>query len=132
MSIVAGLHVPVMPFKEVAGRAGAVEPAQMFSALPKLNDGVTLGLTVTTKLTGNAHMPAVGVKVYVPLLLLSTVAGLHVPVMPLVEVFGKAGTTPPSQMVSEVPNVNDGVTFGVMVTVNVAVVAHWLAAGVNV
>lgn len=122
----------MIPFVEVVGRAGAVLPAQRLNEVPKLNTGVTFGFTVTAKLTGNAQTPAAGVKVYVPELLLSTVAGLQVPEIPLVDVAGKAGTIPPSQMVKAVPKVNVGVTFGVMVTVNVAVVAHWLAAGVNV
>ena len=34
--------------------------------VPKLKVGVLLGVTVTEKLTGNAHTPAVGVNVYVP------------------------------------------------------------------
>ena len=129
---VAGLHVPAMPLVEVAGKAGAIAPLQMDSVVPNANTGVTFGFTVTVKLAGSAQTPAAGVNVYVPLLLLSTVAGLHVPLIPLVDVAGNAGTTPPSQIVNVVPNINDGVTFGVMVTVNVAVVAHWLAAGVNV
>jgi hypothetical protein len=42
------------------------------------------------------------------------------------------GTVPPTQIVSEVPNVNVGVILGVTVTVNVVVVAHNPAVGVNV
>ena len=40
-----------------------------------------------------------------------TVAGLQDPVIPSVEVAGKAGTDPPEQTVSEVPKLNAGVTF---------------------
>ena len=61
-----------------------------------------------------------------------TVAGLQLPVIPLSDVFGSAGTVPPEQMVSEVPKLNVGVTFGFTVTVNVAGMAHSPAAGVNV
>lgn len=55
---------------------------------------------------------------------LLTVAGLHVPVMPLVEVPGKAGTVPPEQIDKLVPKLKDGVRFGATVTLNVVVVAH--------
>jgi len=63
---VAGLHVPVMPFVDVVGRAGTVPPAQIFNVVPKLKVGITFGLTVTVKVVGNAHCPAVGVNVYTP------------------------------------------------------------------
>ena len=43
-----------------------------------------------------AHSPAVGVKVYVVVVVL-LIAGLQVPVMPLVEVVGKAGIVAPEQ-----------------------------------
>ena len=56
--------------------------------------------------------------------MLLTVAGLQVPVMPLVEVPGSAGTVPPEQMLSDVPKLNVGVIFGATVTLNVVVVAH--------
>jgi hypothetical protein len=73
----------------------------------------------------------VGVKVYVPLVVLLTVAGLHVPVMLLVDVVGNAGTVPPEQMLSVAPKLNVGVMFGATVTVNVVGNAHWPAVGVN-
>ena len=50
--------------------------------------------------------------------------GLHVPVMLLVDGDVNVGTTPPLQIVNDVPKVNVGVIFGVTVTVNVAVVPH--------
>lgn len=59
-------------------------------------------------------------------------AGLHVPVMPLVDVVGNTGAADPVQMVVVVPNVNVGVTFGFTVTVNVAGTAHSPAVGVKV
>ena len=52
--------------------------------------------------------------------------------MPFVEVAGSAGTTPPAHMVNAVPKSNVGVMFGLTVTVNVVVVAHCPAVGVNV
>ena len=64
--------------------------------------------------------------------MLLTTDGLHVPVIPFVDVAGYVGTVPPEQIVSVVPKLNVGVTFGVTVTVNVVVVAHCPAVGVNV
>ena len=52
--------------------------------------------------------------------------------MPFEEVVGKVGTVSPAQIVSDVPKLNVGTIFGVTVTVNVAVVAHNPAVGVNV
>ena len=63
MLTVAGLHVPVMPLSEVPGREGTPPPEQIFNVDPKLNAGVTLGLTVTVNVVGLAHSPAFGVKV---------------------------------------------------------------------
>lgn len=63
---------------------------------------------------------------------LSTVAELHVPVMPLVDVAGKTGTAAPSQMVSEVPKAKVGVILLLTVTLKLAGRAHCPAAGVNV
>ena len=63
---------------------------------------------------------------------MSTVAGLHVPVILLIEVAGNAGTDPPAQIARAVPKLNVGVTIGFTVTVNVAGSAHCPASGVNV
>jgi hypothetical protein len=52
--------------------------------------------------------------------------------MLLSEVVGNAGTIPPAHIVSEEPKLNVGIVFGLTVTVNVVVVAHCPAAGVNV
>jgi hypothetical protein len=52
--------------------------------------------------------------------------------MPFVDVVDNVGTVPPSHIVAVVPKLNVGVIFGLTVTVNVAVVAHCPAAGVNV
>jgi hypothetical protein len=63
---------------------------------------------------------------------LLTVDGLHVPVIPLSDVVGKEGTVPPLQIVNELPNENVGGIFGLTVTVNVTGVPHSPAFGVNV
>ena len=63
---------------------------------------------------------------------LSIVAGLQVPVIPLPEVDGKVGTVPPSQMVNEVPKLKVGVILGVTLTVNDVELAHCPPEGVNV
>ena len=79
-----------------------------------------------------AQMPASAVNVYTAEFWLSMMAGLHVPLTPLSEILGKAGTTSPAQMVRVDPKLNTGVVLGVTVTLKVVVFAHWPAAGVNV
>jgi len=71
-----------------------------------------------------AHCPADGVKVYVVVagVLVLIVAGLHVPVIPLVEVIGKVGGAEFWQRAPIALNV--GTTGGFIVIFNVAVVAH--------
>ena len=61
-----------------------------------------------------------------------TEAGLQVPVIPLSDVVGNEGTVSLAQIVRDDPKLNAGVTFGLMVTVSVAVVAHNPAVGVKV
>jgi hypothetical protein len=61
------------------------------------------------------------VKVYVVVAVL-LIAGVHAPVMPLVDVVGNAGIEAPLQNGPTAANV--GVKFGVMVIVSVVVVAH--------
>ena len=113
-----------MPLFDVLGKLGTVPPAQMVSAVPKANVGVMFGSTVTVNVAGIAHSPAAGVNVYVPEVELLTTAGLHVPVIPLLEIVGKPGTEPPAQIFSDVPKANVGVIFGFTVTVNVKGSAH--------
>jgi hypothetical protein len=57
-------------------------------------------------------------------------AGAQEPVIPLLEVVGNADKVAPEQMGATALNV--GVMFGLTVIVNVAVVAHCPAVGVNV
>ena len=54
-----------MPFVDEAGKPGTEEPAQIVSAVPKLNNGVILGVTVIVSVVAEAHCPAAGVNVYV-------------------------------------------------------------------
>jgi hypothetical protein len=76
---VAGLHVPEMPFVEVVGKTGAALPLQKAGIAVKAGI-VPAAVTVTVKVAGVAHCPVFGVNVYVPVLVLLTVAGLQVPV----------------------------------------------------
>jgi len=57
-------------------------------------------------------------------------AGAHVPVMPLLDVVGRAVNVAPEQIGATAVNV--GVMFGFTTIVKVVVVAHCPAAGVNV
>jgi len=54
-------------------------------------------MTVIVLVMGFEHCPPAGVKVYVPVAVLLTVAGLHVPVTPFVEVVGNMGAVVPAQ-----------------------------------
>lgn len=63
LSIAEGLHVPVIPLFDVVGKPGTLAPAHIVKDVPKLKAGVIFGLTVTVNIVGNAHCPAVGVKV---------------------------------------------------------------------
>ena len=63
-------------------------------------------------------------------MVLLTVAGDQVPVMPFNEVVGNTGAAEPEQIGVIAANV--GVTVGFTVTASVAVVAHWPASGVKV
>ncbi len=124
--------MPVTPFVDVLGNAGTIPPAQMVRLVPKLKSGVTFGLTVIVNDAVVAHNPAVGVNVYTPEFWLSAIERVQVPVVPLAEVVGNAGTVPPAPIVRSVPKLNTGGMFGLIVTVNVVPVAHWPASCVNV
>ena len=116
-----------MPLVEVVGNADKVAPEQIGATA--LNVGVTFGLTVIVNVAVVAHCPAVGVKVYVVVAVLFK-AGDQEPVMPLVEVVGKADKVAPEQIGATALKV--GIMFGLTVIVNVVVVAHCPAVGVNV
>ena len=125
---VAGAQVPVTPSVEVPGSTGATAPLHMAGIAA--NNGVMRGLTVIESVTWLAHNPAVGVNVYVAEVVLLTVAGDHVPLIPLLEVVGKTGAVDPLQKAGT--GLNTGVPGGSTVIDNVVVVAHCPAAGVNV
>ena len=61
-----------------------------------------------------------------------TVAGLHVPLIPLSETEGNVGTEAPEQIFIEVPKLNTGVALGLTVTSNITGMAQRPAVGVNV
>jgi hypothetical protein len=58
-----------------------------------LNVGVTSGVTIISIVVTAPHCPAFGVKVYVVVAATEVliVAGLHTPVIPLLDVVGSAG-----------------------------------------
>ena len=126
--------MPVIPLVEVTDNDGTAAPMQMDREFPKLNAGVRIGLTVTVNTAVVIHCcgVALGVNVYTAEFWLLTVAGLHVPLIPLSETDGNAGTVPPAQIVSVVPILNTGIVIGVTVTVKLVLFAHWPADGVNV
>ena len=94
-----------------------------------MNVGVILGLTVIVIVVGVAQRPAVGVNVYDVVAVLF-IAGDQVPVIPLLEVVGKALNVPPEQIA--VTPVKVGITGEFTVIVKVTGIAHWPAVGVNV
>ena len=63
MSIVVGLHVPVIALSEVVANVGTVPPAHIVKEVPNANVGVMLGVTVRVNVVVVAHCPEVGVNV---------------------------------------------------------------------
>ena len=63
---------------------------------------------------------------------MSTVDGLHVPLILLVDIVGSVGIDPPAQIVREVPKLKVGVMLGLTVTVNVTGIAQTPAVGIKV
>jgi len=76
-----------------------------------------LGLTVIVSVAVVAHCPASGVKVYVVVAVLLS-AGLHVPVIPLLDVVGSGDKVAPEQIAAT--GVNVGVVCAVITTCAVA------------
>lgn len=139
VSIAAAFQAPVMGglLSDCAGSGGGVDPTQIEKLSGKaLNCKAVCGVTVTFNVNGDAHSPAVGVKTYVPLVVLLMTAGLQVPVTAgtFDELVDSVGTAEPAQIVKlPVGNaVNDVVGAGVTVTLIVAGVAQTVAFGVNV
>jgi hypothetical protein len=52
-----------MALVDIVGNDGTLPPAHIVRVVPKLNVGVTFGVTVTVKLVAVAHCPASGVNV---------------------------------------------------------------------
>jgi len=123
--LTAGLHVPLTPLLEIVGNV-KVPPEQIAGIW--LNVGVRLLFTITVMVDVTAHWPAFGVNVYIFMVVLS-VAGLHVPLIPLVEVAGSV-IVPPEQMVGTC--VNAGIVPLLTVTVMVAGNVHCPAFGVKI
>lgn len=92
--LIAGDHVPVVPFVEVVGNAEMEAPEQ--NGPTGLNVGVSGALIVIVKVVETAQVPPAGVNVYVVVAVLF-IPGDHVPLKPLLEVVGKAGITSPEQ-----------------------------------
>ena len=90
-----GDQVPLIPLLERVGKDAKVSPEQIGPT--GLNVGVTLGFTVIDIVVVVAHCPAVGVKVYKVVAVLSK-AGDQEPVIPLLEVEGKANKLPPEHI----------------------------------
>ena len=114
-----GDHVPVIPLLDVVGKGDNVAPEQI--ADTGVNVGVVFAFTVIVNVVVVAHWPAVGVNVYVVVVVLFN-AGDHVPVIPLLDVVGNGDNAVPEQIGAT--TVNAGVTLAFIVTVNTAVVAH--------
>ena len=108
----------MIPLFDVVGNAASVAPEQIGATA--LNVGVMFGLTTIVNVVVVAHSPAVGVKVYVVVAVLSS-AGDQVPVIPLFDVVGNAASVAPEQIGATALNV--GVMFGLTVIVKVVVVA---------
>ena len=116
-----------MPFVDVVGNGASASPEQI--AATAANVGVINGLTVIVSVVVTAHWPATGVNVYVVVVVL-LIAGVHVPLIPFVDVVGIAASASPEHIAATAANV--GVINGLTVIVNVVGTAHWPAVGVNV
>ena len=112
----AGDQVPVIPLLDVVGNADNTAPEHI--AATGVNVGVIFALTVIVSVAVVAHCPAVGVNVYVVVVVLFS-AGAHVPVIPLLDVVGNGDNTAPEHIAATAVNV--GVIFGSIVTDVVAV-----------
>ena len=123
----AGDQVPVILLSEVVGNAANAPPEHIAATGVKV--GITVELTVRVNVVAVAHCPAVGVNAYVVVVVLFN-AGDQVPVILLRDVVGKAANAAPGQIAAT--GLKVGVTVGLIVIVNVVVVAHCPTVGVNV
>src|SRR4029078_891684 len=110
-----------VPAPDPASPIAGLEFVQLVAApglVTKLYDGInvpsytavsSLIVVVGTEFTSSLNevvsenCPGPGVKTYFPFTVLSTSAGLHVPVIPLAEVLGKTGTDVPIQIDWKLP-----------------------------
>ena len=58
---VAGFQLPVIPFVDVVGSVGEIDPVQIGFTAAKV--GVMLELTITSKVVVAAHCPVTGVNI---------------------------------------------------------------------
>ena len=120
LSIVVGLHVPVIPFGDIKSKLGTVAPAQKLKLDTK--SGVILGITTKVVVVVVAHCPGFGKKVYNRVTVLSR-AGDHVPTTPFVDVVGNGDKKSPEQIGAS--GLKLGVILsGVISTTKTLVVAH--------
>ncbi|MNT29072.1 hypothetical protein D3C72_1647970 [compost metagenome] len=115
----AGLQVPLMLLFDVVGNAAS--GVLIHTAGIWVNARTVGGFTTMVMVVVVAHMPAAGVNVYVVVAALF-MAGVHTPLMPLLDVTGKAANGLPVQIGATCVNV--GVTFGFTVIVIVVLLAH--------
>ena len=81
-----------MPFVEVVGRGARAAPEQI--AVTGLKVGRVLLFTPIVIVVVAAHCPASGVNVYVVVAVLFK-DGVHVPVMPFIDVVGRGASVVP-------------------------------------
>ena len=124
----AGLQVPLIPLFDVGDKMGLVDPEQIGAIGVKV--GTIFGLTIIVKEVVVAHCPAVGVKVYVPVVVLSTVEGFQIPVYPSFDVDNKIGLVAPEHIGAIA--IKLGTTNGFTVTVKPIDGAHCPASGVKI
>ena len=109
----------MIPLLDVVGNEASVVPKHIGATA--VNVGVMFGFTTIVNVAVVAHCPGSGVNVYVVVAVLFS-AGVHVPVIPLLEVVGNAVNVAPAQIGATAVKV--GVTAVFTMIVNVAVVAH--------
>jgi hypothetical protein len=111
---------------EVVGNATNASPEQI--GVIALNVGVIFGSIVIVKLVVVAHKLLIGVNRYVVVTVLF-IAGVQVPVIPLIEFEGNGAKKSPEHSVGMALNV--GVITGLTVIDKFAVVAHCPVVGVK-
>ncbi|TYA60446.1 hypothetical protein FVF61_00060 [Formosa maritima] len=123
----AGLHAPVIPLFDIVGNGVKTSPSQIGATC--VNNGVVDGFTIISIVTTMPHCPVSGVKVYVVVAVLS-IAGLQIPVTPLLEVVGNAVKGSPLQIGATCVNI--GVILGFTTICIVSTVPHCPTSGVKV